>query len=770
MSDANWLAHNEAYLAAAVTWLRLLMEQRAALLGAEPGAPADGRAAEEPAAATAAPAVVIITPPPADQPPAPIVAPPPAEVGAQAGWWTRLWNKPQPERPPEPAAPVLAALPAPDPDTPPEPAPAAAPAEASDPGPLAQAAAAMDAAAAASPPPALLILAQRLGLSAFERNVLLLCAAVEIDTRIAPLCARVQDDPARIYPTFALALALFDEPAWDALSPDRPLRFWRLLDISQPAAQPLTVSPLRADERIVSFVKGLNTLDDRLRPLLMPLAPADPDDLPPSQHADAAALVRRLKQTPPHQRLPAVQLLGSDRASKRLVAAAAAALLDLRLYHLPVELLPAQPAEQEALARLWQRESMLLPIALFLDASEADAAPGEGSAAPLARFLARIDGVVLIDTREPRPGLDRDALTLDIARPTPAEQRAAWSSALGPQAGEMPARLAAQFSLSLPEIRRLGALARSEGGDAAQRAWALCLTSSRPRLDALAQRIDVRATWDDIVLPPAEEALLRQIVAQTEQRALVYDDWGFARRLNRGLGISALFGGEPGTGKTMAAEVIAGALRLDLYRIDLSQVVNKYIGETEKNLRRVFDAAEDGGVILFFDEADALFGKRSEVKDSHDRYANLEVSYLLQRIEAFRGLAILATNMKSALDPALLRRLRFIVNFPVPGVPERRRIWEKVFPKAAPAGGPQGVPLAALDFDQLARLNIAGGNILNVALNACFMAAQAGTPVTMELVLEAARYEFRKIERPINEADFRWPPAARPAARLAGRL
>ena len=258
-------------------------------------------------------------------------------------------------------------------------------------------------------------------------------------------------------------------------------------------------------------------------------------------------------------------------------------------------------------------------------------------------------------------------------------------------------------------------------------------------------------------------------VAQVEQRAQVYEDWGFAQRMNRGLGISALFGGEPGTGKTMAAEVIANALQLDLYRIDLSQVVNKYIGETEKNLRRVFDAAEDGGVILFFDEADALFGKRSEVKDSHDRYANLEISYLLQRIEAFSGLAILATNMKSALDPAFLRRLRFIVNFPLPSVTERRRIWERVFPQANPARDQPGVPLAALDYDQLARLNIAGGSILNIALNAAFMAAQSRTPITMELILEAARHEFRKIERPINEADFRWPPGARTTAQLARR-
>jgi SpoVK/Ycf46/Vps4 family AAA+-type ATPase len=218
--------------------------------------------------------------------------------------------------------------------------------------------------------------------------------------------------------------------------------------------------------------------------------------------------------------------------------------------------------------------------------------------------------------------------------------------------------------------------------------------------------------------------------------------------MSRGLGVSALFAGDSGTGKTMAAEVIAAELRLNLYRIDLSAVVSKYIGETEKNLRRLFDSAENGGAILFFDEADALFGKRSEVKDSHDRYANIEINYLLQRMEAYRGLAILATNMKSALDPAFMRRLRFIVTFPFPGPAQRKSIWQSVFP--------DDLPRETLDYDRLSRLHATGGNIHSIALNAAFLAAKAGSPVTMPLVLEAARAEFRKLERPVNEADFRW--------------
>jgi len=227
----------------------------------------------------------------------------------------------------------------------------------------------------------------------------------------------------------------------------------------------------------------------------------------------------------------------------------------------------------------------------------------------------------------------------------------------------------------------------------------------------------------------------------------VHETWGFATKMNRGLGISALFAGDSGTGKTMAAEVIANELRLNLYRIDLSAVVSKYIGETEKNLRRLFDAAEDGGAILFFDEADALFGKRSEVKDSHDRYANIEINYLLQRMESYGGLAILATNRQSALDAAFMRRLRFVVNFPHPGVAQRKAIWQKVFPPA--------VPTQSLDLDRLARLNLTGGNISSIALNAAFQAAQAGAPVTMQLILDSARTEMKKLGRVINELEFR---------------
>ncbi len=613
---------------------------------------------------------------------------------------------------------------------------------------LDKAAAAMLQASGGEPPPALLLLARELGLSEFERDILLLCIGVEFDTRVAALCARAQDDPGRVYPTFALAMVLFDKPAWEALSPERPLRYWRLLDINQPGTQPLTTSALRADERIVNYAKGLNYIDDRLAPLLNPLPQVAVETLPASQQRTVNAIVKSL--TTSSRAVGPILLHGRDRESKRQVAGGVGGVVGVHFYRLPVDALPAHAGELETLARLWQRDSLLLPLALYIDAHELDKSAGsDGLPGRLTRFAHRLGGLVFVDSRDGLAASFERALAVEIDKPTPAEQRAVWGNVLGDDAGDLSAQLAAQFNLNQDEILSIVAAAQQDEESTAldERLWQQCLAKTRPSMDRLAEKLDAKATWDDIVLPEQEAGLLRQIAAQVGVRARVYDDWGFRARMNRGLGISALFAGDSGTGKTMAAEVLANALKLDLYRIDLSAVVSKYIGETEKNLRQVFDAAEDGGALLFFDEADAIFGKRSEVKDSHDRYANIEINYLLQRMEAYRGLAILATNMKSALDSAFMRRLRFIVTFPFPGTVERKQMWERVFPAEART--------EPLDFDRLARFNLTGGSIHNIALNAAFLAAQTEGPITMAMIFEAARNEFRKLDRPVSEADFR---------------
>ncbi|QGZ38231.1 SpoVK/Ycf46/Vps4 family AAA+-type ATPase [Pseudoduganella flava] len=599
--------------------------------------------------------------------------------------------------------------------------------------------------------PALVQLTTRLDLSPFERDVLLLCAAMEFDTGIAAQCARAQDNANRGYPTFGLALAMFDEPSWDALSPERPLRYWRLVDIRQPQGVPLIAASLSIDERIVNFIKGLNYLDDRLAMLVLPVAgPAEP--LPPSQQAVAEAIahavahpVEPVAATPA---LPLVQLLGPDSASKRAIAGQAARALGCQLYALDPASLPQAVADVENFARLWQRESLLLPLALYVDTDDLDpAGAGEAHRAAINRLLLRTGGVMFLATREPWARLGRAVVSVDAAKPSTAEQQRAWQDVLTQEperAASDAATLASHFNLNVDDIRRIAAQA---DGAALAPLWDSALLHARPALDQLAQRIDPVAGWDDLQLPDAETALLRQIAGQVAQRGAVYDEWGFRARMNRGLGISALFAGDSGTGKTMAAEVIARELHLLIYRIDLSAVVSKFIGETEKNLRKLFDGAEDSGAILFFDEADALFGKRSEVKDSHDRYANIEVNYLLQRMEAYRGLAILASNRKGALDTAFLRRLRFIVNFPMPAPSQRERIWRRIFPPET--------PLEELDWQRLAQFGLSGGSIHNAALNAAFLAARAGRKVDMPLVLEAIRGELRKLEKPVSEADFR---------------
>jgi hypothetical protein len=435
-----------------------------------------------------------------------------------------------------------------------------------------------------------------------------------------------------------------------------------------------------------------------------------------------------------------------------------------------VELLPTHGSELETLIRIWQRETRLCPVAVYLDGQTMEPGSSEKvSAAALQAFLESAHGLFFLDMREQSVQLEQPTLSFEVAKPTPKEQWQVWQQVLGRSLNNQSALLSSQFNLNLTDIQQIATTAQvemeqdapteeqSKGKKAkakqnsealGDRLWDACLVRTRPRLDALAQRLETKATWEDIVLPPEETSLLRQIADQVRHRSTVYDEWGFRERMNRGLGVNALFAGESGTGKTMAAEVIANELRLNLYRIDLSAVVSKYIGETEKNLRRLFDAAEDGGAILFFDEADALFGKRSEVKDSHDRYANIEVNYLLQRIEAYRGLAILATNLKGSMDSAFMRRLRFIINFPFPSLESRKQMWEKVFPSQTPLG--------ELDYDHLGSLNLTGGSIHTVAINAAFMAARLEEAVGMTTVLTAAKLEFRKLERSIYENDFCW--------------
>ena len=605
--------------------------------------------------------------------------------------------------------------------------------------------------------PALDVLADRFGLSRFERDILVLCAGVELDAGLAALC---RDAGAGSGPTFSLALAAFPDAHWSALTPNGPLRYWKMIEVGP--GDVLVNARLRIDERILHFLAGVSYTDERLQFVTTAYQPSGAE-LSATHRAVAQRMAALWAAAAADgEGLPAVQIVGEDDAGLPEVAACALQLRGLDMRIIRAHEIPAAAADRQLLARVWQREAALASSGLLVMLDETAQSEMQRT---VAAFVERADVVLVLAGREPLQLPGRALPRFDIKKPERAEQAALWRRALAagdreadddtePEADETLDtaidRLVNQFNLGAAAIANAGAMA-GRGDSATRRAvaadlWEICRSQARARLDDLAQRVEASAGWDDLVLPAFQKQILRDIVVNVRQRARVHDHWGFAAKSSRGLGISALFSGASGTGKTLAAEIMADELCLDLYRIDLSQVVSKYIGETEKNLRRVFDAAETAGAVLLFDEADALFGKRSEVKDSHDRYANIEVSYLLQRMEAYRGLAILTTNMKQALDPAFMRRIRFVVQFPFPDFAEREEIWKRVFPQATPT--------AELDVARLARLNVSGGNIRNIALGAAFVAADENKPVTMAHLLRAARAEYAKLERPLTESEI----------------
>jgi predicted nucleic acid-binding protein len=548
-------------------------------------------------------------------------------------------------------------------------------------------------------------LSEAFGLTEFERSALVLLAGVEVDGELCELCGGA--------PTLGALPALLPDAHWSALSPGRPLRRWHLVELG--SGRLLTTRGVRIAERVLHHLLGVAAPEPALEPLLRECSPTA---LVADAHRELAAAIAA--EWDSDTGWPAVQLVGNDAEGSESVAALVAALLGWELYAVRAEELPARPDERSLFAALWTRESILRSAALLV----------EGDAGRLAEELR---APLLIAAPE-SIALRRPSRMYTVARPSERERRVLWRHALDGE--EQAVDALGRIPLGAEAIGRSAGAVRA--ALAAGQDPVAVLRPRGARRDALVTRITPAATWDDLVVPDQVLAMLRAIAAQVRHRTTVYEEWGFGAAGARGLGITALFTGESGTGKTMAAEVLADDLSLDLFVIDLSAVVSKYIGETEKNLARVFDAAEDGAILLF-DEADALFGRRTEVRDSHDRYANLEVSYLLQRMEAYRGLAILTTNLKTALDRAFQRRLRFVVPFPFPDAALRERIWRGVFPAATPT--------SRLDWPRLAGLAVSGGTIRNIAVNAAFAAADAGRAVRTRDVLAAARAEYAKLER-----------------------
>jgi hypothetical protein len=605
-----------------------------------------------------------------------------------------------------------------------------------------------------SGPPALEVLSGLFRLSPFERDILVMCLAPELDASFERLFAYVQDDATRTFPSLHLANALFggqDGGAGRAaLAPRSPLLRFRLVLVEPPRhpGDALAARPLRLPSRLVEYACGTNRIDETVAAFVRPVERAPLS----SSHAELVERLHRALTRASHNR-PAVNLLGRPGCGKRAVARALAERFGLQLVEVDPARIPAPGPEREEVLRLLEREAGLLRLVLYVGepADAQDRAATQG----FEDLAERLGPFAIVGSTRRVPG--QRFLSARVSAPDAEAQEALWDRAL--EAAGIPPRgvtgaLAQQFEFGPAAIHgavgtaRARAALRGTGPEGVGDAdlWAAGREQAAWSLDGLAQLLSPAAAWDDIVVPDEPLAQLREIAAQVAHRAEVYEGWGFGRRLSRGRGITALFGGPSGTGKTMAAEILAVELGLDLYRVDLAGVMDKYVGETEKNLRAVFDAAERSGAVLFFDEADALFGKRTEVKDSHDRYANIEVNYLLQRMEDYRGLAILATNRKAVLDRAFLRRLRFVVDFPLPDAHSRKLIWKKVFPPEAELG--------RLDREALARLELTGGHIKTIAVNAAFLAASDKKPISMRHVMAAARREYAKLDRAPSRSEF----------------
>jgi len=592
-----------------------------------------------------------------------------------------------------------------------------------------------------SPSPAIESLCDSFALTDFERDVLLLGTGVELEAAFAKEVALFNGNDSCA--NFALALSVLADPHWSALTATAPLRRWRLINMQNHGG--FITSPYKVDERVLHYLAGINELDARIAPYLQLLTPPSPEI---SQQY--AAAIENFSQNLANEQFNHLVQLSSDNESfNRFTVSLACQSLGMCCFRLLPGLPVGDPVEIEAFARLWERESVLSHACLLVELDDSF------NRSQIEILLNHFNGPVILSSTRRLSAVNRKIVVLEPPELLKSDFMQFWKQHTAPWVDSLNGYLedlVDQFQLSFDEIQNVGAqigtiMQDKDPEQIKQQLWRACRIHARKNMDTLAQRIEPIATWSDLILPPQAMETLKQITTQVRHKRTVYERWGFRQQSNRGFGISALFAGDSGTGKTMAAEVIANELQLDLYRIDLSQVVNKYIGETEKNLKKVFDAAERSGAILLFDEADALFGKRSEVKDSHDRYANIEVSFLLQRMETYNGLAILTTNLRKTIDSAFLRRLRFVVNFPFPDSQYRSHIWQRVFPNQT--------PVKDLEYKKLARLNIAGGSIRNIALNAAFIAANDKQAVGMDHIIQAARTEYMKMDKLLNDSEWR---------------
>lgn len=622
-------------------------------------------------------------------------------------------------------------------------------------------------------------LATAFGLDRFEQEALLTCIAPALDRRYERFYGYLQDDATRKWPSVSLVLDLLCQPGPERLlrlhqfDAEAPLfRFHLLKRASEPGvADPAVINQaLRPDDALVAWLLGRFRPHGELATHATLLAMSEPDAEPWDAWVapETLAALARVEMggessRKPAQAPPITVFHGRDTESQWAAARYVSAQLRRPLLRVNLAPLVASGLPAPRAVRLALRDARLaaaIPYLTGWDAVLVDGAP----APELLQEVCDHPGSVLVAGTEkwlPR-GADRESRLhwFDFPSPIFGRRRQLWQVLLaeprfaGRATPPEAEGVAGQFVLTTGQIRDAVVLARDM---AAQRGthlqeedlFAAARTHSSPGLAKLARRIVPRYHWDDVILPAEQLTMLRELVGTVRGRPKVMEEWGIGRTLASSSGITALFSGPPGTGKTMSAEVITAALGLDLYKIDLSSIVSKYIGETEKNLEKIFLEAESSNAVLFFDEADAIFGKRSEVRDAHDRYANIEISYLLQRMESYDGVTILATNLRANLDAAFTRRLQFVVDFPFPEEEDRLRIWRQLMPVDVPRA-------PDLDLTTMAsRYKLPGGSIRNIIVSAAFQAAANGGVITTEHLLHGARRELQKLGRLMNDAGTR---------------
>jgi len=614
--------------------------------------------------------------------------------------------------------------------------------------------------------PPLMRIGRLFGLSRFERDILVLAMAPELDLRYERLYAYIQDDVTRKRPTVDLALRLLIPNPPDRIehrtifNADSPLVRNRLIDIFEEGQrQAVLVSRvIKVDDAIVAELLGQETIDPQLAAYVTvknPTGTLDQLVLSP----DIVASLRQGQQGAAGGFTLALQGTygrGRHAVAEAMCAEAGNPLLTIDVPRLIESDLRADETTRRILRQATLRSASILWHGIDPVLSSPEPSPWRPA---LLSAIDEFEGSSFLPLEHPweARGAIRKTRFLRVSLPMPSfsERERIWRMQLGDDApgDETLSTLASTFRLSPGQIRDACVMARAltswRGGPLlGEHLFAACRGQSSGKLDSLAHKITTTYDWDDIVLPLDHITQLREICSQMRHRQTVLELWGFDQHLAMGKGLNTLFAGPSGTGKTMAAEIVASDLGLELYKVDLSTLVSKYIGETEKNLGLIFTAAQEANAILFFDEADAIFGKRSEVKDAHDRYANIEVGYLLQKMEEYDGVVILATNLRKNIDDAFIRRMHMSIDFPFPEEPDRLRIWEKVFPPAAPIAPDVDLLFLARQF------KVTGGNIRNIALLAAFLAAEEGSVIAMSHVIRALKREYQKLGKLVTESDF----------------